>query len=64
MNLMKATKFRTEYFAKGSEPDMKTLKRCIDEGDLPGRRIGTIYYVDLDKLHQTGNPLVDKVLAA
>lgn len=64
MNLMKATKFRTEYFAKGSEPDMKTLKKCIDDGELPGRRIGTIYYVDLDRLEKSNNPLVNKVLAA
>lgn len=64
MNLMKATKFRTEYFAKGSEPDIKTLKKCIDDGELPGRRIGTIYYVDLDKLERSNNPLVNKVLAA
>lgn len=64
MKLMKATKFRLEYFDKGSEPDIKTVKRLIDDGELPGKRIGTIYYVDLDKLKQSDNPLVNRVLAA
>lgn len=49
MKLMKATRFRTEHFAPGSEPSMNTIKKLIDDGDLPGRKIGTIHYVDLDK---------------
>lgn len=64
MKLMKATRFRTEYFVKGSEPSMNTLKKLIDDGDLPGRKIGTIHYVDLDKLSKSDNPLVNRVLAA
>lgn len=64
MKLMKATKFRTEHFAPGSEPSMNTLKKLIDEGELPGRKMGSIYYVDLDKLNQSKNPLVNRVLAA
>jgi hypothetical protein len=64
MRLIKATKFRTEYFHPGSEPDMKTLKRFIDDGELPGRKIGTIYYIDLDRIKVSKSPLVNKVLAA
>lgn len=64
MKLMKATKFRIEYFAKGSEPSINTLKKLIDEGGLPGRKIGTIHYVDLDRLSRSDNPLVNRVLAA
>ncbi|WP_157746872.1 hypothetical protein [Marinobacter sp. LV10R510-11A] len=61
---MKATQFRIRYFEKGSEPDMKTLKKLIEEGDLPGQKMGTIYYVDLDRIKVSSNPLVNKVLAA
>ncbi len=61
---MKATQFRIRYFEKGSEPDMKTLKKLIAEGDLPGKKMGTIYYVDLDRIKVSSNPLVNKVLAA
>ena len=64
MRLIKATKFRTEYFCPGSAPAIKTLKKNIDDGDLPGKVIGTIYYVDLDKLSKSDNALVNRVLAA
>lgn len=64
MKLIKATQFRTRYFEKGSEPDMKTLKRLIDEGELPGQKFGTIYYIDLDRIKVSKNPLVNRVLAA
>ena len=64
MKLMKATRFREEYFAEGSQPSMNTLKKLIDDGELPGRKIGTIHYVDLDRLSKSDNPLVNRVLAA
>lgn len=64
MNLMKATKFREEYFSLDSRPDIKTVKKWIDENEIPGRKLGTTYYVDIDKLERSNNPLVNKVLAA
>lgn len=64
MKLMKATRFREDYFAKGSEPSMNTIKKLIDEGELPGQKMGSIYYVDLDQLNKSKNPLVNRVLAA
>jgi hypothetical protein len=64
MLLIKATKFRKEYFKPGSEPDMKTLKKLIDEGDLPGQKWGSIYYIDLDKIKVSKSPLVNRILAA
>jgi hypothetical protein len=64
MKLMKATRFRTRYFEKGSQPDMKTIKKWIDDGEVPGQVMGAIYYVDLDRLKVSNNPLVNKVLAA
>lgn len=64
MKLMKATQFRKRYFEKGSEPDMKTVKGWIEEGRLPGRQLGSIYYVDVDRLELSNNPLVNRVLAA
>ena len=64
MKLIKATKFRETYFCPGSAPTIKTLKKNIDDGHLPGKVIGTIYYVDLDKLSKSDNALVNRVLAA
>lgn len=64
MKLIKATQFRTRYFEKGSEPDIKTLKKWIDDGDIPGKVMGSIYYVDLDRMSKSDNSLVNRVLAA
>jgi hypothetical protein len=63
--LMKVSEFRSEYFEEGSRPMPKTIRSWIDAGTLPGQRIGGTYYVDLSRWEgKTGNPLVDKVLAA
>jgi len=64
MKLIKLTKFRATYFHEGGAPTIKTLKKNVDNGDLPGKIIGTIYYVDLDKLSKSDNALVNRVLAA
>jgi len=64
MKLIKASQFRARYFEKGSEPDIKTLKKWIDDGEIPGKVMGSIYYVDLDKMNKSDNPLVNRILAA
>jgi len=66
--LKKLSAFQAEHFEPGSAPDVKTLKSDIDKGDLPGRKIGGKYFVDMAKYeaatdeNPTGNPLVNKVL--
>ena len=66
--LKKLSAFQADHFEPGSAPDAKTLKSDIDKGNLPGRKIGGKYYIDMaqyeaitDK-NPTGNPLVNKVL--
>jgi predicted dehydrogenase len=48
-NLMKINDYREQRFAFGSAPDLRTLKRLIDDGELAGKRIGKIYYIEVDK---------------
>lgn len=62
--LMKISTFADEYFAKGNAPDIRTIRRLIEEGKLAGQRIGERYYVDVSKMNKTGNKLVDQVLSA
>ncbi|WP_020682335.1 DNA-binding protein [Marinobacterium rhizophilum] len=62
--LMKASKYRENFFCDGSKPALSTIRRWIDNGDLPGERIGGVYYVNIGQLSTTGNPLVDSVLKA
>jgi len=54
--------FQTEHFEEGSKPTTKTIRTWIDDGELPGRKIGGKYYVDMAKYEATsGNPLLDKI---
>lgn len=63
--LMKATKYREEFFHKDSRPAASTIRRWITNGDLPGTVIGNVYYVDISRSEKmTGNELADKVLMA
>lgn len=63
--LMKAAKYREEYFHESSRPAVSTIRRWINNGDLPGTVIGNVYYVDISLTEKmTGNDLADKVLMA
>jgi hypothetical protein len=64
VKLLKLAKFRAEYFVEGSAPTMATLRKGIESGTIPGKKIGGEYYVDVQSLHKTGNALVDQVLMA
>jgi len=62
--LMKITQFQNLYFVAGSAPCTRTLRSWIASGELPGRKIGGSYFVDIEKYEaSTGNKLVDRVLA-
>jgi hypothetical protein len=38
--------YRQRHFAPGSAPHENTIRRLIREQQLPGRRLGRMYYVD------------------
>jgi hypothetical protein len=63
MKYMRIEEYMRTRFAPGSCPALKTLRRWINEGKLPGVKKGHFYFVDIDaEKHTTGNPLVDHVL--
>lgn len=62
---MKVSEYRAKYFVKGSQPAESTIRRWVRDGDLPGKVIGKVHYVDVSTFKQlTGNALVDQVLQA
>jgi hypothetical protein len=61
-NLMKITDYRDLRFAAGSAPDLRTLKRLIDDGELAGKRLGKLYYVEVDKQLNEFSPLEKGVM--
>lgn len=63
--LMLVSEYRETYFTEGSRPSVNTIKRWIREGELPGKRMGSLYYVLIDQeVHATGSKLADAVLAS
>lgn len=55
--LISITDYREQRFFNGSAPDLRTLKRLIDEGELSGKRIGKKYFVLVDEQLNEFNPL-------
>lgn len=65
MQLVDASEFRDDYFPGKKKPDLRTIKRWIDTGKLPGRVIACHHYVDVLALsRETGNALADSILSA
>lgn len=66
MKLQTIQQFRKsrDVFEPESMPSENTLRSWIDEGEIPGKRIGRKYYVDLDALKSHDDALVSAVLEA
>jgi hypothetical protein len=60
MNLVSAEEFARSEFSR--PPDLRTIRSWISRGDIPGRKIGCRYYVDLAAFRtSTGNKLADRL---
>lgn len=47
------------------KPHASSVRRWIESGDIPGKKIGGRYYVELDaEESSTGNELADRILRA
>jgi hypothetical protein len=59
---IKLRDYRERYF-EGHPPSINTLKKLINSGELAGRKMGRVYFVDIaTESVMTGDPLVDAVL--
>jgi hypothetical protein len=47
--LISLAQYRNKRFVSGSAPDVRTLKKMINEGELAGKQVGKIYYVEVDE---------------
>jgi len=50
MALQKISQFRNNAFEKGSKPQIETIVGWIQSGELYGRKLGGLWYVDPDIL--------------
>jgi len=63
-DLIKITTFQQRVWgAQGTPLCANAIREQIKRGELPGRQIGKLYFVNWTLYRkQTGNPLVDQVL--
>lgn len=63
-DLIKITEFQQRVWgAHGTPTCANAIREQIKRGDLPGKQIGKLYFVNWTLyLLSTGNPLVDQVL--
>ena len=54
MRYIKLSKYREHYFEEDSRPDIRTLRRWIDDGILAGKKMRGQYFVDLHAQEGTG----------
>lgn len=60
---MTVDEFLSKQFTKSSRPSKRSINRLIAVGELPGLKIGKLYYIDAKAVRRTtGNELVDRVL--
>lgn len=62
MCLISPQEFIAKEFSADSAPHEHTVRRWIENGYLPGRRIGSRHYIDDTAFQANGNPIVEKVL--
>lgn len=64
MKLISIAEFREKYFSAGSRPDVRTVRRWVEDGTVPGRVVGKLIYINEDAWRRTatGNELADRVL--
>ena len=52
-------------YTEKSPPSKRSIIRLIRLGELPAKKVGRIFYVDIEaETRKTGNPLVDRVLGS
>jgi len=63
--LMSLPEYIKARFVEGSQPDVRTVRNWVENDDIPGLRYGKLYFINVtSECWATGNPLMDKVLAA
>lgn len=61
--LVKLSMWRKERFVEGQAPSRPTCIKAIEDGQLPGKKIGKHYYVDIDSEREaSGNACFDLIM--
>lgn len=63
IHLLRPTEWVARYFDEGSRPPAPTLRKWMQNGDIPARKIGGSWFVDETAWLAAGDELVARVLA-
>ncbi|OOG61403.1 hypothetical protein B0E46_15600 [Rhodanobacter sp. B04] len=64
MKLMTPRAWAEKTFVEGSAPPETTLRRWMQEGIVPSKKIGGSWFIDDDAWSAEGDDLVQRVLQA
>lgn len=63
MNYIAIEEFKDRYFAQSKYPSLSTIRRLCEKQELPGRKIGKCWFLDVEKFEANGNPLLYKIIS-
>lgn len=64
MKLISVYEWRDMRFTGNRRPSDRTLRKWCENGDIPSKKIGGLWFVELQaEMNNTGNELVDRVLS-
>lgn len=62
MKLIRIEEFANRYFDAACKPTLRTIRYWCEQGELPARRIGKPWYVDIDLFEHTHDSvLLDRI---
>lgn len=62
MKLIRIEEFANRYFDAACKPTLRTVRYWCEQGELPARRIGKPWYVDIDLFERTHDGvLLDRI---
>lgn len=64
MRYMTPSAWAEKYFAEESRPPETTLRRWMQKGDVPAKKIGGSWFIDEHEWLAGGDALVERVLKA
>ncbi|MEM9103386.1 MAG: DNA-binding protein [Pseudomonadota bacterium] len=61
--LIRVSTWQQRRFEEGEAPCPKVIREAIEIGEIPGKKIGGLYFVDAEaEINQTGNEYLDRIL--
>lgn len=61
--LISLSEYRKKRFTEGSAPDPRTLKKLIENGELQGKQLGKVYFIEVDDNNAEYDPFLEGLMS-